>query len=462
MALDLPRVPPPIDPYVDLHALEPLFVADDTGHVMSIGKSRLNLFRPASFAKTKDPKTFRIFALGGSTTQGEPYSTESSFPKWLELGLQTAVPDRRVEVINCGGLSYASYRVLAILREILQYEPDLVVVYTGHNEFLEKRTYADVHQSDSLWSRSLRSVARLHMVQLVDSMAGFRAERATPPRAVMSKEVDALLDYSGGLEQYRRSEMEAWRPGVVVHFGWNLQQMINACRQTKTPLVLMRPVSNLLDCPPMKFELDQNLSAERLAEFEVHWQAAQTARRAGNSEQAMLEVNEALHIDNKHAGALFLGGRMLFEQGDFPRAKEMLTRARDCDVCPLRAPTEILDKITEIASHFSVPIFDCEAFFSRQSEPPFLVSDRQLIDHIHPHIEGHQALGRELANLVIEAGWILPSQPNWQNGLTRVYDEYLLQLSEAYFQRGQQRLIGLRLWTQGRAKKVAEENSLIP
>ena len=44
-------------------------------------------------------------------------------------------------MINCGGVSYASYRLGPILDEVLGYEPDLIMLYTGHNEFLEARTY---------------------------------------------------------------------------------------------------------------------------------------------------------------------------------------------------------------------------------------------------------------------------------------------------------------------------------
>lgn len=115
--LPWPRFPPAADPFVDLHNLRPLFQLDTDSGRMAISPERFNLFRPATFALHKPADTFRVFALGGSTTQGEPYSTETAFPQWLQLDLQAAVPDRQVEVINCGGLSYASYRVLAILRE---------------------------------------------------------------------------------------------------------------------------------------------------------------------------------------------------------------------------------------------------------------------------------------------------------------------------------------------------------
>ncbi|MEZ5362267.1 MAG: hypothetical protein R2748_07970 [Bryobacterales bacterium] len=46
-----------------------------------------------------------------------------------------------MEVINAGGVSYASYRVAAVMEELAQYEPDAFLIYSGHNEFLERRTY---------------------------------------------------------------------------------------------------------------------------------------------------------------------------------------------------------------------------------------------------------------------------------------------------------------------------------
>ena len=50
---------------------------------------------------------------------------------------------RTWEVINAGGISYASYRVALVVKELAAYAPDLFVVYSGHNEFLERRTYSD-------------------------------------------------------------------------------------------------------------------------------------------------------------------------------------------------------------------------------------------------------------------------------------------------------------------------------
>ena len=39
-----------------------------------------------------------------------------------------------------------SYRLLLILEKCLQYKPDLFIVCTGHNEFLEDRSYAHLKE----------------------------------------------------------------------------------------------------------------------------------------------------------------------------------------------------------------------------------------------------------------------------------------------------------------------------
>ena len=58
--------------------------------------------------------------------------------------LPTADPSRKWEVINCGGISYASYRIAMLMEELIRYQPDLFVIYNGENEFLEHRTYEGV------------------------------------------------------------------------------------------------------------------------------------------------------------------------------------------------------------------------------------------------------------------------------------------------------------------------------
>ncbi len=456
--MQIPAAPPAVDPFVDLQQLQPLFRPTTDGR-MEIGAERMNLFRPASFSLEKSPGTFRVFALGGSTTYGEPYSSETAFPYWLGLYLQAADADRTLEVINCGGLSYASYRVLAILREVLDYEPDLIVIYTGHNEYLERRSYAE-YDSRPWWQRLGASLADLKTVQLVRLAIGNTASRSAPEgksRTVMQAEVDALLDYQGGLEAYTRAA--PWREPVVEHFRWNVEQMTQLCRAAAVPLMLIKPVSNLLDCPPLKFEVDKTLSLEQQQHFDQLWQEA---RRSDDRDQAITALMAALQIDPGHADANYLLGKLYFLNGEIEMARVRLVLAKDLDVCPLRATTDIQTALEDVAIKHHTILFDADQYFGQLSEFG-LVGNRWLVDHVHPTVEGHQQLGEALAIALIKSGTVSPPvSDDWLERGRALCRQHLSNLGEEYFHRGKQRLEGLLLWTQGRAKKIRESTEREP
>ena len=211
------------DPLLDLHALRPLFVPSVDGTRMEIAEDRMNYFCPATFPILKGATTIRVFALGGSTTQGQPYRTETAFAKWLTLRLQAAVPNRHFEVINCGGISYASYRVAAILNEVLGYSPDLILLYTGHNEFLEARTYERQRKVPRWLAGPLALVNRLRISRVV---SGTFVQNQHVHRTPMPGEVDTLLDHAGGMESYTRDV--DWSDGVHAHFESKLAEMVDS------------------------------------------------------------------------------------------------------------------------------------------------------------------------------------------------------------------------------------------
>ncbi|MGI9471386.1 MAG: tetratricopeptide repeat protein, partial [Rubripirellula sp.] len=117
-------------------------VNDDGARIMTTANNKLVWFNSQSFAATKPPKTRRVFCVGGSTTFGRPFNDTTSYVNWLRQLLPKVSPEFHWEVINAGGVSYASYRVAAVMEELANYEPDLFIVYSAQNEFLERRTYA--------------------------------------------------------------------------------------------------------------------------------------------------------------------------------------------------------------------------------------------------------------------------------------------------------------------------------
>lgn len=93
-------------------------------------------FRAASMKTAKKPLgTYRVFFLGGSTTEEILLPEEKTFPSRVEGRLSEAYPDLKFECINSGISGYLAADALALLiYKVLYYEPDLVVVMLANND----------------------------------------------------------------------------------------------------------------------------------------------------------------------------------------------------------------------------------------------------------------------------------------------------------------------------------------
>jgi len=442
------------DPYVGFTATHPLFELDATGRRYEIAKSRQTYFRPDSFSAAKPADEFRVFCLGGSTVQGRPYAIETSFTTWLELSLRAADERRRWRVVNCGGVSYASYRLAPIIEELLAYEPDLFIVYTGHNEFLEDRTYRDVKRSSWFVRRLHEAASRLRIYNVARATwLGMTAVDPAASAAALEEqqinlpaEVDALLDYRGGLAEYHRDD--GWQRDVADHYEFNLRRMVRLAREAGVPIVLVNPVSNLKDCPPFKFEPSVQ-DQHRREQFDALWEAAKAAREPDGRIE-LLET--AVALDSRHAGAHFLLGLSYLETGRLDVAQQALLHAKDEDICPLRMIEPLHQRLGRVARATGTPLVDVRALLAEAS-PGGLVGNELLLDHIHPTINGHQRIAAALLDQLASLG-LVSLRPGWEERRRESYDQHLETLDVTYYARGHERLEGLIRWTQGRSNRL--------
>ncbi|MCO6455758.1 MAG: SGNH/GDSL hydrolase family protein [Pirellulaceae bacterium] len=443
------------DPLVGFAGIEPLFVLNAESQRYEIPPHRLAYFSPDSFAAHKSPDEYRVFCLGGSTVQGRPYAKETSFTTWLRLSLEAADPRRQWTVVNCGGVSYASYRLVPILEEVLGHHPDLIVVYTGHNEFLEERTYGRLRPVPRPVSVAFRWLlqSRLLSICVRAGSAAFNSpgSQTDGDRPLLPREVDALLDYQGGLEAYQRDD--AWRHSVVEHYEWNLQRIARLCEQARVPLVLVDPVSNLKDCPPFKTVPRAKLPAGDQRQFDHLWRRAVSADAP--LEETVSALEQALRIDDRHASAWFKLGKCLEELQRDEAAYSALVRAKDEDVCPLRMLEAQHDRLRSVAAGWSVPLVEVRQRFRAES-PQRLVGDEWMADHVHPAIHGHQLIASLLLDEMVRSGRVQPAG-QWQTRQQELYRRHLASLDEPYFARGRERLAGLRRWAAGRSNKLRDE-----
>ncbi len=194
-------------------------------------------FREQKFRVAKEEGTFRAFALGGSSVN---YLGEGLLG--LDARLQGAFAGRynRVEIINAGGLTYGSQRIVPIVAEVLKYAPDLILLYSGHNEFeeLEQMEYVDL---DGLpWQRRLSHLALFRLIR--DRKARWtmrRLEREHNQAIMAHSDVDYLKVWQhtfteGEVEERMRS------------YRRNLVMIARMCEARAVPLIIGTVPSNLL------------------------------------------------------------------------------------------------------------------------------------------------------------------------------------------------------------------------
>lgn len=92
-------------------------------------------FRGPLMGDGKRPGVFRIVAIGDSNTLGWAGPTGPNWPLYLGAMLEErGIP---AEVINGGVWGYSSLQGLARFRQVLEFEPDLVLVSFGSNDAVQ-------------------------------------------------------------------------------------------------------------------------------------------------------------------------------------------------------------------------------------------------------------------------------------------------------------------------------------
>jgi tetratricopeptide (TPR) repeat protein len=408
------------DPFVGFASNAPLFVPSrgaDGAELLVTASNKKDYFNRQSFPRQKAPNTVRVFTLGGSTTYGRPYDDSTSFSGWLRELLPAADKSRHWEVINAGGISYASYRVAKLMEELIRYQPDLFVIYTGHNEFLEERTYRELKEISPLVRSTAALLARTRtwtaMTKVMSGLDGFSAE-GSEDRFKLSAEVDAILDRSVGLEGYQRDAV--LQEKVLKHFRISLERMVALARSVGAQVVFVNPASNLKDCTPFKSQDTDGLNQAVIQGSKKMLNMSKPLVWQQQWEMVLHFLDQAIAVNPDSAELHYRRGQALFALNRFEAAKKELIIARDKDVCPLRALSAINRIVFEVAREQQVALVDYEDLLAKRMldmKKHSILGEEFFLDHVHPTIEGHKLLAVALLEAMSSQGLVHPD-PDWK------------------------------------------------
>ena len=375
-------------------------------------ENKLPLFNFQEFPQQKSNNAYRIFCVGGSTTYGRPYRDALSFCGWLRAYLQAADPSREWEVINAGGISYASYRVARVMNELENYQPDLFIVYSGQNEFLEHRSYGAL-QELPVWAINLDATlsgTRIYtaMKLAIDSIRPGTSAMSLN-RDELEVEVDDILDHTMGPESYHRDE--TLKQQIIMHYRLNLRRMARIADNIDASIVFVKPAINIRDLTPFKSQHRNDLEMDALMQWQSLYSDARGLHQAGRFDEAMVTYRQALAIDDRHAELHFRIGQVLFEQHNFDDAEAAFRRAVEEDVAPLRILATMQQVIDEVAAAEDAPLIDFPAIIRQAYMDEYghtVFGSEYFTDHVHSNAEGYRKLGMALFEHMVEQGVAVP------------------------------------------------------
>lgn len=403
------------DPFVGFSRQVPLMEMrrNDAGdQILETAPRKLVWFNHQQFAAEKPANTKRIVCVGGSTTFGRPYADSTSYSGWLRELLPATDSSTRWEVINAGGVSYASYRVAAVMEELAQYDPDLFIVYSVHNEFLERRTYQDLFETSALARDLSAAVQKTRTGSLIRKLLRDPKADATDAAEMLPAEVDEMLNHSVGPLDYHADSK--WTEKVLMHYELNLERMVSIARNADARIVFVTPASNLRDCSPFKSESSTEVSAEDSANILRLIDQAMAHFLDQDYDAVLKASRSALAIDQDYADAHYLAGRALFHLGRFDQAELEFERAIDVDVCPLRAVSPITDIIRRVAKRKQVPVVEFDNLLRDECRREFghaCLGREYFLDHVHPTIDVHRRLAIWILGELQRSGLVGGSMP---------------------------------------------------
>ena len=102
---------------------------EENAHINSHG------FRGVETTKDKPIDTFRMLTVGGSTTFSIGVTDEYTWPAQLQTKLNSLDTKLDIEVINAGISAATSFSNVKLIKErLVQFEPDLIIIYEGVND----------------------------------------------------------------------------------------------------------------------------------------------------------------------------------------------------------------------------------------------------------------------------------------------------------------------------------------
>ena len=359
--------------------------------------SRLNVPSPPPIwvAAKKPEGVRRVILLGESAAAGFPM-TDYHLGRLIEARWRARFPGEPVEVINLSMVAVNSHALREFAREAMALDPDMIVLYAGHNEvigpFGPAAKFGPPASSPAL-SRLSLAVRRTHTGRAIESALALFARKSGPPQQWR------------GLDEFRGVSVANDDPALDAMLGnteENFRDIVRRAQKREAKVLFVIPAINLEDWPPVGSEPPD----------------------AGGVD-AVLAAQDAGDVSGFRSAALVYEAAQQREaDGDMARSWPLYRRAADLDTQRFRADSRLRDLQRKIASDSgpSVAAVDADRWLHEQN--PSFKSDRDFfLEHVHLTFAGRAAVA-ELTVDGMAALWGLAPRDESEQSVTAWWQKF--------------------------------------
>jgi lysophospholipase L1-like esterase len=319
--------------------------------------------------KEKKGNSFRVFVVGASSAAGYPYLSSASFSKFIRKKLEILYPQKVIEVSNFSMSAINSYTIRDLMPELLKKQPDLVLIYLGHNEYygalgvgsLESLGSSRFVVNTTLWLNKFKTIELLR--NIVKALSGMFSSGSQVSGGTMMAQLakDKLIEYNS----------EIYWDGIH-QFEGNLRDILSMCQDANVPVIASTVASNLKDQKPF------------------------------------VSVKDSKYPP---ANQIFSNAGTKLYAGETDSAKGLFIYAKELDALRFRAPEEINKTIIRLCKEFNFPFVRSDSLLNSFSQDG-IVGNNLMTDHLHPNVRGYQLIGNLFYNAMKKNGYLPTNEPS--------------------------------------------------
>jgi len=323
-----------------------------------------------AFDIVKRKNAFRVFVMGGSSAQGFPFSPNGTFSRYIRDRLQLIYPDNYIEVINLGITATNSYTIRDLIPGVLKQNPDLIIIYAGHNEYYgalgvgsnENIGNSRMIVNSLIWLNKFKSVQLIG--DIISSLTSLFEQNKSHERqrggTLMARIVkDQLIPFNS----------DVFNSGLK-QFENNFEDILRMTTDTGVPVLIGTLVSNLKDQKPFI--------------------------SVGND-------------NSTNADSVYFNAQTQLSFGNFNIADSLFRKAKDLDALRFRAPEKINGFILKFPEKYNCSIVNVDSIFSSESAD-HVVGNNLIVDHLHPSLSGYMLMGKIYFETMQKYGYLPDDQ----------------------------------------------------